>query len=686
MFSDVIEKFVIYGRTAKPVMLFVALAAGSTAATLVANHRRAGLMIVGVALILFVPNLLTVLRIVFPSDFLIQANDLASTTLRQNPGSTLRLINAGFFHRPPQPLTLPAHKVLLSRPHPVEYRPYQYEGYDRAMRRDFAAQDISMRLVRLNEAPAWLDQTPRTSADYQPFAGVLEIELELPANRPVGTSEPLLVSGKAERGDFISLRYLPNEQLRIELDHWNWGLVVSEPFTIHTVPGQIHRLVISAGSLLPPALHPFMRAHPQLAPLSNRLVVDWNGQLVCLLDAPFYPASKSDVVIGSNYLGGSTTVSAFTGRIVAARTLDPRSAARVQWGLDLPKHDATNWGGQPGPLAATFSWQSATNPLSGAATLFSAARGESTLHILIQPKPEGFVFELRVNGQTQAISSPVALPGDRHELELWAPLLMPSVNDVAPSERALAQWAVTHLILRVDGHSVFTKNGVALELTSSSLTATHSAEDVAYAWGETWPLRLSGAANRVAPFPGRWLRVGPPAEARPLPLTLQLTQLNLGAEHTRFAPLVLRLRLPDVPAGTAQPLVSSGHTGIGDIIYVVRETDGRVRFGHDHWGWQPALSPPVDCPPNQDCTVTISFGSLHSGETDPLTRATAGRQGRPGPMRVLLNGREVFAAERECYASDPSEIMVGLNLIGASSCARMFTGEILSTHIADRTP
>jgi hypothetical protein len=65
------------------------------------------------------------------------------------PLNKFMLLNAGFIWPLPTHYELPPHEVLLSWPHPLQFRPFLYEGYNRKQREAIFATDITARLVLL---------------------------------------------------------------------------------------------------------------------------------------------------------------------------------------------------------------------------------------------------------------------------------------------------------------------------------------------------------------------------------------------------------------------------------------------------------------------------------------------------------------------------------------------------------
>lgn len=169
--SNVLSRFVVYGRLVRQVVPFCALLVGWTADRLFdgAADRRAGsphdwrqgewaaaiLLLAGAAW-----SMATPLAMVFPADFYPRAQrvlaaykaaHLADGPAALAPGK-FRILYDGFIWPYPDEKPLPAHfRVLLAIPNPLAWRPYLYEGFNRAQRERIEATDIRMRLVLLQD-------------------------------------------------------------------------------------------------------------------------------------------------------------------------------------------------------------------------------------------------------------------------------------------------------------------------------------------------------------------------------------------------------------------------------------------------------------------------------------------------------------------------------------------------------
>jgi hypothetical protein len=135
----------------------------------------------------------------------------------------------------------------------------------------------------------------------------------------------------------------------------------------------------------------------------------------------------------------------------------------------------------------------------------------------------------------------------------------------------------------------------------------------------------------------------------------------------------LELMLPAGRANHSEPLVTTGRTGAGDVIFVSYLGGGWVSIGHDWWGHPLALSKPFAVDFLVPQRVQISMNSLTGRRRWPWAKPDTAPKG----ILVRWNGREVLWDKRGPYPPGPSGAEFGVNSIGASSCGPEFTGEIL---------
>jgi hypothetical protein len=147
--SVVTHTLVVYGRLARQLVPFFCLltAAALSDAVLSMSPRTRVLFTRVVGLLLVAQaafNFATPVRQVFPADFLREA--------RRDPrvpaGADLIVVNAKHLYPGPEAVTLPPRYTVLRRAaHPLQYLPYQYEGYPPSRREALRSADIEMKLL-----------------------------------------------------------------------------------------------------------------------------------------------------------------------------------------------------------------------------------------------------------------------------------------------------------------------------------------------------------------------------------------------------------------------------------------------------------------------------------------------------------------------------------------------------------
>ena len=71
-----------------------------------------------------------------------------SSGLTKGGSAAVLTLNAKHLYPGPEPVRLPPrYTVIKSTPHPLQFLPYQYEGYRPEQRAALRAADISMRLI-----------------------------------------------------------------------------------------------------------------------------------------------------------------------------------------------------------------------------------------------------------------------------------------------------------------------------------------------------------------------------------------------------------------------------------------------------------------------------------------------------------------------------------------------------------
>jgi hypothetical protein len=165
-----------------------------------------------------------------------------------------------------------------------------------------------------------------------------------------------------------------------------------------------------------------------------------------------------------------------------------------------------------------------------------------------------------------------------------------------------------------------------------------------------------GRPAYAEPFSGRivsWRRL-PGAPPDPL------EQAALGS-----GPLRIDLEFPPFAGERSEPLLSTGSSGRGDLVYVRYLSATRVAFGYDHWSAGGPISHAVEIDPGVAQVVEIDTAAINGKN--------------PGRLILRLNGQTVFDRPEPCYPCAPDTVAVGLNAIRASTAAEAFSGRILWT-------
>ncbi|HJX64955.1 MAG TPA: hypothetical protein VJ860_13515 [Polyangia bacterium] len=161
--SNVLGKFVVYGRLARQVAPFCALLVGWTAARLFGPGGSRRRMELAALIVIFAAgawSMGTPLRMEFPVAFHKRASVAMTAYQEQHvaaeptavANAKFRFLCNNFIWPYPAEGPLPRnYLVLLASPHPFSWRPYLYEGFNRAQRNKMEATDISMRLVLLQD-------------------------------------------------------------------------------------------------------------------------------------------------------------------------------------------------------------------------------------------------------------------------------------------------------------------------------------------------------------------------------------------------------------------------------------------------------------------------------------------------------------------------------------------------------
>ena len=140
---------------------------------------------------------------------------------------------------------------------------------------------------------------------YPPIAGPQPLEVTFPSPLPVGTSEPLIVTGQPGAADYFFVHYVDARTVTFANDSWGHGGPTSQPVTI--TPGQPHVIEIQLPAL---AAIPGSPDQP-----SDHLRVTFDGTPVLEAKVTFFSRRPLHAFFARNPLGGTSCGPEFTGQL-----------------------------------------------------------------------------------------------------------------------------------------------------------------------------------------------------------------------------------------------------------------------------------------------------------------------------------------------------------------------------------
>jgi len=133
--------------------------------------------------------------------------------------------------------------------------------------------------------------------------------------------------------------------------------------------------------------------------------------------------------------------------------------------------------------------------------------------------------------------------------------------------------------------------------------------------------------------------------------------------------------LPASVAQPTEPLLVTGKPGAADVVYLRYLPDHRLQVCFDHWSAGGPSSAPIEYTPGARDELEVAYAALFNG----LPSSTPVEFRDLGHSRVIVrwNGKAVLDFEAAIHPGQGGPCVVGLNSVGASSCAERFSGTIL---------
>ncbi len=443
----------------------------------------------------------------------------------------------------------------------------------------------------------------------------------------MGTSQPLVTTGHAQAGVIVFATLLDERHIRLGADVWG-ALYSSEPIAIDY--SKVHTLVVSDSALFPLAHPAVAQLPPQEAKrLRHELRVELDGSLAIEADCYAYESSPAEIRIGSAPFG-STTLPVFAGEIIDSRRLPIPRLVGMPWGgrahlkVQFPSD-------RSGSTESLLTFNTGSRIISYSVTYLGGRR-----LTIASAGPGGAVIE------SAEVDADLSVA---HSINFW-----PSVP--------LSAGETFGLSCDFDGRHIL---GSTSPLVQAVCPVLSSGVDLS---------RTRAAQTRFS---------GPE-----LNLTLTSDGTSTGSIMD-FGPVHMIATLPPQKTGRQEPIVTTGRTGAGDLIYIVYVDDQHVRIGFDHWSTPAILSDPIAIDYRSPHDIWVVEGSLYPpladdalwGAVDPAIRKRLANT-----VTVVLDGKTALSVTKTTYPSTTDEVTFGRNRIGGSTADPDFSGTI---HYSERT-
>jgi hypothetical protein len=172
----------------------------------------------------------------------------------------------------------------------------------------------------------------------------------------------------------------------------------------------------------------------------------------------------------------------------------------------------------------------------------------------------------------------------------------------------------------------------------------------------------------LGPFMARQFPSAAEAVAR-VPVEMERSNLRTSGRNGLWR---LAVSFPTALGKIPWPVLTSGRTGKGNMLFVTSPEPGVIRFGLDYWGVGADESPPI----------TVGTGShrleLFVGPAAALSTLGADvvRQGQADALHLWLDGKRVWSVKLKAHLDTYREMTFGVNLQGFSPGAPYFPGDL----------
>jgi hypothetical protein len=272
-------------------------------------------------LIQFALNIRVPLAQDFPRGFNARSESVIERAMESDPG-LYRVFADGYAEDPhTRELEGLPMRIVYRRPHPLEFLPYTFDGYNENLRAQFRTRDISMRIAQLlPEKPEGRPQITRGGGTWAPYTGAVRLQVILYPGQPT-YSQPLISSGRTGAGDEVFVDFPGPDSIRVGLDDWGGGAVYSQPLKCDL--SQPHVFVVSFGSLYPDDANPLFAGNPQWRILRHAVLIEFDGATVVARRFETNSALPQSIALLHNFIGMSTAEPDFQGRVISESSVEP---------------------------------------------------------------------------------------------------------------------------------------------------------------------------------------------------------------------------------------------------------------------------------------------------------------------------------------------------------------------------
>lgn len=444
--------------------------------------------------------------------------------------------------------------------------------------------------------------------------GMIELTLRFPTAPKGLLPEPILSTGAPGRGDTLFVQYDGLDHVVLGHDHIGGGAVMGPRLALDRQA--THRVLIGMDTFYPPGTFPHR----------PRRFLQWDDRILLFGTAALHPTRPEQIAIGHNFIGSSTATKQLSAEIVGFRRVPfPRLGSVFRE--------------RPGALRLRLLLNDTRQDPFAEPLLSSGSEGAGDL-LFIRREADGR-FRLGHDhwGGGADHSEPFVIDLSRTTdlVVAMGPFLPAGDGDAVRS-----RW----LFARHDDRVLFNR-----------LVSFHPSKVEDLCVGEDRTASTSVSARLTTEF----LACEPLSEA-------DLNPPSLGAGGA----VRLRVRIfgPLVP-GRTDPLISTGRTGAGDLLFVRFDGAGNYQIGHDHWGHAASLSDKIPLPSDQALDLTISLGALDPGSADfsPLRD----RLFVATPNQVVLDQPATF------HPAPSDTWTIGYNRIGASTAGELLGADLIAS-------